>query len=152
MANAAISNSQRFEIAARQRIATEIVAKSVERRAEIPTKIALNRITAVSNLRIIIRGGTTRGGGYGFGYVSDMYPSPFWYVSDSIFDIEKYRERPLKRAPNTALLTFSLLIRENIWVFLSFLSNRSIFDTFVGGSKTPVIAEKREENPEILIN
>ena len=26
-------------------------------------------------------------GGTGFGYVSDMYPSPFWYVSDSPFDM-----------------------------------------------------------------
>ena len=34
------------------------------------------------------------------GYVSDMYPSRFWYVSDSFFD-KKYTERPLKRAPNT---------------------------------------------------
>ena len=34
-------------------------------------------------------------GGYGFGYVSDMYPSPFWYVSDSLVDIEIQR-RPLK--------------------------------------------------------
>ena len=28
------------------------------------------------SVRIIIRGGTLTGG-YGFGYVSDMYPSPF---------------------------------------------------------------------------
>ena len=27
-------------------------------------------------------------GGYGFGYVSDVYPSSFWYVSDSLVDID----------------------------------------------------------------
>ena len=71
-----------------------------------------NKISRQLNLRIhtIIvmaswnnhKGGTVTGG-YGFGYVSDMYPKPvlirirfpFWY--------RKYRERPLKRAPNTAL-------------------------------------------------
>ena len=31
------------------------------------------------------RKGGTLTGGYGFGYVSDMYPSPFRYVSDSLF-------------------------------------------------------------------
>ena len=36
-------------------------------------------------------------------YVSDVYPSPFWYVSDFPFWSRKYRERPLKRAPDTAL-------------------------------------------------
>ena len=51
-----------------------------------------------------------------------------------------------------ALLTFSLLISEDFWVFLSFLSDRSLFSTFVGLYKNTAIAEKREENPEILTN
>ena len=32
--------------------------------------------------------------GYGFGYVSDMYPSRFRYVSDSLFDIENTEKDP----------------------------------------------------------
>ena len=43
--------------------------------------------------RIIIRGVPSQGG-TGFGYVSDMYPSPFWYVSNSHFDIENTEEDP----------------------------------------------------------
>ena len=46
-----------------------------------------------SFLRIIIRGVLSQGG-YGFGYVSDMYPSPFRYVSDSIFDKEDTQKHP----------------------------------------------------------
>ena len=39
------------------------------------------------------KGGTVTGG-YGFGYVSDMYPGPFWYVSDSLFDMENTEKDP----------------------------------------------------------
>ena len=45
------------------------------------------------NFRIIIRGDTATEG-YGFGCVSDMYPSPFWYVSNSHFDIEITEKDP----------------------------------------------------------
>ena len=44
-----------------------------------------------------------------------------------------------------ALLTFSLLISADFWVFLSFPSDRSIFGTFFGGYENTAIAEKREE-------
>ena len=47
-----------------------------------------------ASVRIIIRGVPWQGG-YGFGYVSDMYPSPFWYVSDSLFDTENTEKDPL---------------------------------------------------------
>ena len=36
--------------------------------------------------------------GYGFGYISDVYPNPFRYVSDCIFDREKKRERPFEHS------------------------------------------------------
>ena len=50
------------------------------------------------------------------------------------------------------LSTFSLPIGEDFWLFLDFLSDRSIFSTAVGGYKNTAIAEKREENPEIVTN
>ena len=50
------------------------------------------------------------------------------------------------------LLTFSLLMSEDVWFFLDFPSERSIFSTFAGGCLKTAIAEKREENPEILSN
>ena len=56
------------------------------------------------------------------------------------------------RQANFALLTFSLLMSEDFWLFLAFPSDRGIFSTFVGGSKSIAIAEKREENTEILTN
>ena len=33
-------------------------------------------------------------GGDGFGYATDMYPSPFSYVSDSLFDKENTEKDP----------------------------------------------------------
>ena len=51
-----------------------------------------------------------------------------------------------------SLLTLSLLISEDFWAFLSFPRDRSIFSTFVAGYKNIAIAEKREENIEILTN
>ena len=42
-------------------------------------------------------------GRYGFGYVSDVYPSPLQYISDSLLIYKRNRESPLKHAPNTAL-------------------------------------------------
>ena len=50
-----------------------------------------------------------------------------------------------------SLLTFSSLnISEDFWVFLSFPGDRSIFSAFP--QRNTAIAEKREENPEILTN
>ena len=45
-----------------------------------------------------------------------------------------------------ALLTFSLLISEDLWPFsLDFPSDRNTFNTFAGGYKRTEIAEKREK-------
>ena len=44
-----------------------------------------------------------------------------------------------------SLLTFSLLISEDFWVFLPFPRDRNIFSTSVGGYKNTAIAEKRDE-------
>ena len=52
--------------------------------------------------------------------------------------------------PVQGLLTFSLQMSEDFWISLDFPSDRSIFSAFVGGYESTVIAEKREENPEIL--
>ena len=44
---------------------------------------------------------------YGSGYVSDTYPSPFWYVSDSLFDISikcRRKTQNLKRRTGTTAL------------------------------------------------
>ena len=51
------------------------------------------------------------------------------------------------RQPIT-LLTFSLLISEDFWVFLSFLSDRSAFVPSDKCAENTPIAGKREKNPE----
>ena len=50
------------------------------------------------------------------------------------------------------LVNLSLLISKDLWLLLRFPRDRSIFSTFVGAYKNTAIAEKREENPEILTN
>ena len=50
-----------------------------------------------------------------------------------------------------ALLTLSSLASEDFF-FLDFPGDCAIFSTFVGGYKNTAIAEKREDNPEILTN
>ena len=46
------------------------------------------------------------------------------------------RSARLGWATDSTLLTFSLLISEDFWLFLDFPSDRSIFSTVVGGRKT----------------
>ena len=64
----------------------------------------------------------------------------------------EFKWQPLNGSRLRSLLTFSLLIREDFWPFPDFPSDRSDFSTFVGGYKITAIAEKRQENPEILTN
>ena len=40
----------------------------------------------------------------------------------------------------------------DLWIFLIFLAVAVFLAHFVGGTKNTVIAEKRDENPEILTN
>ena len=49
------------------------------------------------------------------------------------------------RTSHKSLATCSLLISEDLWLFLDFHSDRSTFSTFVGEYKNAAIAKKREE-------
>ena len=62
------------------------------------------------------------------------------------------RKSPATKIPREQNLVNLFHISEDFWVSLSFLSDRSFLRTFVGGYKNTAIAEKREENPEILTN
>ena len=63
---------------------------TVSKKAPTVSKKSFPR-SFLATFRIIITGCTVTGR-YGLGYASDMYPSPFWYVSDSLFDIEIQRK------------------------------------------------------------
>ena len=58
----------------------------------------------------------------------------------------------VRRVGMKTLLTFSLLIREDLWFFLDFLSDRSVFSDFAAESKNTAMAEKIKGKPEILTN
>ena len=51
-----------------------------------------------------------------------------------------------------SLLACSLLISEDFLFSVDFPGDGSVFSTFVRGYKKTAIAEKRQENPEILTN
>ena len=53
----------------------------------------------------------------------------------------------LRVSPRNFLVNLFL---KDFWIYLDSPSNRSTFSTYVGGCKNTAIAEKREENPEIL--
>ena len=67
-------------------------------RRKAPALMSINRRKSAINPEIASIENNHKGGaftgGYGFGYVSDMYPSPFWYVSNSHFDIENTEKDP----------------------------------------------------------
>ena len=65
----------------------------------------------------------------------------------AILSSQEFLEQKTHSFEQVTLLTFSLLISEDFWLFLDFPSDRSIFSTFLGGSTNAAIAEKREEKP-----